>query len=147
MIGKISPEKDLNKLLINLGFEKIVKLGKENLKIEFVKKIKDEYSRTKKINQQDIDNLKAVQDEMRKIKIDCYIIVAKTADSYEPEEIELLKSLKNEDRNFIVLSNKELEPYHPYWEIEETEKLPEKYALDMMGMYRNSLFLYLNDKT
>ncbi|MFA6159663.1 MAG: 2Fe-2S iron-sulfur cluster-binding protein [Parcubacteria group bacterium] len=54
VMGKISPEKDLNKLLINLGFEKIVKLGKENLKIEFVKKIKDEYSRTKKINQQDI---------------------------------------------------------------------------------------------
>ncbi|MDO9231516.1 MAG: 2Fe-2S iron-sulfur cluster-binding protein [bacterium] len=53
-MGKISPEKDLNKLLINLGFEKIVKLGKENLKIEFVKNIKDEYSRTKKINQQDI---------------------------------------------------------------------------------------------
>jgi len=54
VMGKISPEKDLERLLSNLGFEKIVKLGKENLKIEFVKNIKDEYSRTKKINQQDI---------------------------------------------------------------------------------------------
>ena len=103
-------------------------------------------SEGQKINQQDIDNLKSVQDIMKKIKIDCYLIFTKTADSYEKEEIELLKSLKNEDRKFIVLSNKELEPYHPYWEMDETEKLPEKYALDMMGMYRNSLFLYLNDK-
>lgn len=102
-------------------------------------------SEGQKINQQDIDNLKVVQDEMKKIKIDCYLIFAKTVDSYEAEEIELLKALKKDDRKFVVLSNKELEPYHPYWEMEETEKLPEKYALDMMGMYRNSLFLYLND--
>jgi len=102
-------------------------------------------SEGQKINQKDIDNLKAIQDEMEKIKLDCYLVFAKTADNYEEEEITLFKSLKDEDRKFVVLSNKELEPYHPYWEIDETEKLPEKYALDMMAMYRNSLFLYLND--
>lgn len=54
LMKDISAEKNLNGLLADLGFEKIIKLGKENLKIEFVKNIKDEYSRTKKINQQDI---------------------------------------------------------------------------------------------
>lgn len=96
------------------------------------------------INQQDIDNLKQVQDDINKLGIDCYIIFSKTADNYGGEEIVLFNSLKTEGRKFVILSNKELEPYHPYWELDETEKLPEKYALDMMGMYRNSLFLYLN---
>jgi len=98
-----------------------------------------------KINQQDIDNLKQVQDNINKLGIYCYIIFSKTADSYETDEIELFKSLKNENRKFVILSNKELEPYHPYWEMDEIDRLPEKYALDMRGMYRNSLFLYLNE--
>ncbi|MFZ2975745.1 MAG: 2Fe-2S iron-sulfur cluster-binding protein [Candidatus Moraniibacteriota bacterium] len=53
-IKNISAEKNLNKLLADLGFEEIIKLGKENLKIEFIKNIKEEYSKSKKINQQDI---------------------------------------------------------------------------------------------
>lgn len=103
-------------------------------------------SEGQKINQQDIDNLKRVQDDVNKLGIDCYIIFSKPADDYESDEVELFKSLKKDGRNFIVLSNKELEPYHPYWEIEETEKLPEKYALDLMGMHRNSMFLYVDKK-
>ena len=102
---------------------------------------KSEYQ---KINQQDVDNLKRVQDDINKLGIDCYIIFSKMADSYETDEIELFKSLKNENRKFVILSNKELEPYHPYWEMDDMDNLPEKYALDMKGMYINSLFLYLN---
>lgn len=102
-------------------------------------------SEGQKINQQDVNNLKAVQDEIEKINIDCYLIFSKITDAYESDEIDLFRSLKDENRKFIVLSNKELEPYHPYWEMPETEMLPEKYALDMMEMYRNSLFLYVKD--
>ncbi|MGD0597669.1 MAG: hypothetical protein ABSA64_09160 [Sedimentisphaerales bacterium] len=102
-------------------------------------------SQGQKVSQQDIDNLKRVQDEVNKLGIDCYIIISKTTDSYEVDEIKLFKSLKDENRNFVILSNKELEPYHPYWELDETDKLPEKYALDMMGMHTNSLYLYLNE--
>ncbi len=100
---------------------------------------------SQKIDQQDIDNLKHVQDGINRLGIDCYIIFSKVADSYEPGEIELFRSLMSEGRKFVMLSNKELEPYHPYWEIDETDKLPVKYALDMMGMCRNSVFLYLNE--
>ncbi|MDD4901728.1 MAG: hypothetical protein PHE24_01190 [Patescibacteria group bacterium] len=101
-------------------------------------------SEGQEVNQQDVNNLKRVQDDINKVGIDCYIIFSKTADNYEASEIELFRTLKNEGRKFVILSNKELEPYHPYWEMEKTDKLPEKYALDLMGMYRNSLFLYLN---
>ena len=104
-------------------------------------------SEGQKIDQRDIDNMKKVQDEVEKLKIDCYLIFAKTADKYEMEEIELFKALKEENRKLIILSNKELEPYHPYWDIAEKEQLPEIYASDMMGMYRNSVFLYLDDKS
>ncbi len=102
-------------------------------------------SEGQKINQQDVDNLKQVQDNINKLGIVCFIIFSKTTDKYDSEEIKLFESLNNENRKFVILSNKELEPYHPYWELEETDRLPEKYALDMMGMYRNSLFLYLNE--
>ncbi len=101
-------------------------------------------SEGQKIDQRDVDNLKAVQDKLQDINLECYIIFAKTADIYDEDEIKLFESLKAERRRFIILSNKELEPYHPYWEMEETERLPEKYALDLAGMERNSLFLYLN---
>ena len=103
-------------------------------------------SKGQKINQQDILNLTRIQDKLNALGLDCFIIFAKTADKYESEELALFKTLSSENRKIIILSNKELEPYHPYWEMEETEKLPEKYALDMMGMHRNSLFLYLRDR-
>lgn len=103
-------------------------------------------SEGQKINQKDVDNLKQVQDKIDKLGIDCYIIFSKTADSYEMEEIELFKSLDNEDRKFVILSNQELESYHPYRETGDGKELSERYASDMAGMYRNSLFLYLQEK-
>lgn len=104
-------------------------------------------SEGQKVNQQDIDNLKQVQGDINKLGIDCYIIISKMADIYEADELQLFRSLKNENRKFVILSNKELEPYHPYWEIDETDRLPENYALDMRGMHRNSLFLYLRENS
>lgn len=104
-------------------------------------------SEGQEINQQDINNLKAIQDEIEKLQIDCYLIFAKTTDQFKPKEIELFKSLKQEERKLIILSNKELESYHPYWDITEKDKLPESSVLDMMGMYRNSVFLYLDDRS
>jgi len=101
-------------------------------------------SERQRINQQDIDNLKQVQDKVNRFGFDCYIIFSKTADSYEQDELDLFKSLKNEHRKFVILSNKELEQYHPYWNIDEVNKLPEKYPSDLMGMHRNSLVLYLS---
>jgi len=100
-------------------------------------------SEGQQITQQNINNMKAVQDEMKKIKIDCFLIFSKTVDNYNSSELQLFNSLKEENRKFIILSNKELEPYHPYWELNETENLPEKYALDMSGMCRNSQYIYL----
>jgi hypothetical protein len=97
-----------------------------------------------KITPKEINNLKEVQDRIKNLGINCYIIFCKMNDQYELDEIDLFKTLKKEYRKFIILSNKEMEPYHPYWEIPEKENLPEKYALEMEGMHQNSMFLYIN---
>jgi hypothetical protein len=97
------------------------------------------------IDQNDIDNLKAVREKIKPLGIDCYLIFSKTAEGFSQNEIELFKQLENEKIPVILLTNKELEPYEPYWELEETDRLPQKYALDMEGMYRNSAYLYLSE--
>lgn len=97
------------------------------------------------IDQKDVDNLKFIRDKFNNLNIDCYLIFSKVAEKFEQSEIDLFKKLKEENIAVILLTNKELEPYHPYWEIEEVDTLPEKYALDMIGMARNSEYLYLRD--
>ncbi|NMB80611.1 MAG: hypothetical protein GYA14_02200 [Ignavibacteria bacterium] len=97
------------------------------------------------IDQKDVDNLKIVRDKIKKLNIDCYLVFSKVSEKFEQSEIDLFKKLKEENIPIILLTNKELEPYHPYWEVEKANNLPEKYALDMAGMARNSDYLYLRD--
>ncbi|MFZ2193687.1 MAG: 2Fe-2S iron-sulfur cluster-binding protein [Candidatus Moraniibacteriota bacterium] len=51
---KIKPEKNLNKLLSDLGFEKIIKLEKEKSEDEVIENVKTEYAKREKINPKDI---------------------------------------------------------------------------------------------
>lgn len=97
------------------------------------------------INKEDIENLKMVREMVNKIGVNCYLVFSKTAKEFTNEEIKLFKQLQKEKIPVILLTNRELEPYHPYWELEEKDDLPEKYALDMRGMVRNSSYLYLKD--
>lgn len=98
------------------------------------------------INENDINNLKYIQEKLNKIWVDCYLIFSKTTDKFKISELELFKKLKTENRKFILLTNNELEPYEPYWELDNTENLPRKYANNMEDMYINSVFLYLTEK-
>lgn len=96
------------------------------------------------IDQDDVNKLKGVREKIiKKLNIDCYLVFSKTTMKFEQSEIDLFKKLKEENIPIILLTNKELEPYHPYWEIKEVNNLPEKYAHDMAGMSRNSAYLYL----
>ena len=97
------------------------------------------------IDQEDVDNLKFIWNKVKSLNIDCYLVFSKTAEKFEQSEIDLFKKAKEENIPIILLTNKEMEPYHPYWETPEVDNLPEKYALDMTGMSRNSVYLYLRD--
>lgn len=97
------------------------------------------------IDQKDIENLKFVRDKIKNLNIDCYLVFSKTAEKFEQSEIELFKKLKEENIPIILLTNKELEAYHPYW---ENKELPKEYiyVFDMEQMSRNSLYLYVQEQ-
>lgn len=97
------------------------------------------------VNINDVNNLKAAREKLISKGFSCYLVFSKTADSFTSTELDLFKQLKSEEIPFILLTNSELEPYHPYWEGENVDRLPHKYALRMSEMARNSDFLYLQD--
>lgn len=93
------------------------------------------------IDDKDIDNLMRVREKIKVLDVDCYIILSKTADTFSSDELRRFKSLFKKDIPFILMDNKVLEPYDPYWEIED---IPHQYAHSMEEMYHNSLKIYLS---
>jgi len=97
------------------------------------------------IDQVDVDNLKVVREKINGLGIECYLVFSKTAKEFTKDEIKLFKQLQSDNVPIILLTNKELEPYDPYRELDEVDNLPERYALNMAGMARNSAYLYLRN--
>ncbi len=100
---------------------------------------KDEWGR---VNRADIDNLMGAKERIESIGIECYLIFSKTANEFNPDEIDLFKALKSENTPFILFTNRELEPYHPYWETGR-EDLPFEYVHTLGEISRNSQYIYL----
>lgn len=64
------------------------------------------------INVNDIANLRAVADSFPAERFDVYIVLAKLCD-FTPDELDLARSLNTEhQRRVILLTERELEPYH-----------------------------------
>ena len=95
-----------------------------------------------RITSQDVSNLKAAREKLKAIGLDCYLVFSKTADSFYDEEIMLFRGLKAENVPFVLFTNREIEPYHPYWE-KESENLPVRYPHTLAELARNSEFIYL----
>jgi len=100
------------------------------------------------ITQDDCNKLKEVAKKLSSLnrEMGVYIIFSKTSDTFLPEEISLFKELFREIK-LILLTNRELEPYHPYWleggGIEED--IPEKYPLSLSDLAENSFARYLKN--
>jgi hypothetical protein len=75
-----------------------------------------------------------------------YIAFGKTADHFEPEEIDVFQQLRAEGIAIILFTNKELEPYDPYWE-KDDEELPHKHAVGLRELVENSIARYLGPVT
>jgi len=99
------------------------------------------------ITQDDCNKLKEVAKKISsKGNMEACIIFSKTSDTFLPEEIVLFKELAKEAK-LILLTNKELEPYHIYW-LEEggiEEDIPEKYPHSFSDLVRNSFARYLKN--
>src|SRR6185503_4371872 len=66
------------------------------------------------ITAEDVENLKAVRDRFAPTGIYVFPIFAKTAESFQPEEIALFRQLSEEDVDFMLFLNRELGTYEPY---------------------------------
>jgi septin family protein len=113
----------------------------DNEKIEWV--LGEAKSAGGKIEADDVAHMKAIADKLKGIGVIPYLVFSKTADSFSPEEIELFKTAKTETYSVILFSNKEIDPYNPYYESDDTEKLPHKYAHSFDDLVRNSEYRYL----
>lgn len=98
-----------------------------------------------RITRDDVENLVAVRENLAAKEFRCYIIFAKTADEFEPEEIEYFRGLKERKIPYILLLNKELEPRRPYDRYTDAQ-LPRKHALSLEDMARNSARIYTPDE-
>jgi hypothetical protein len=95
-----------------------------------------------RIDEKDIGNLRMIHEKLWRKGINCYLIFSKTADSFLPEEIALFESLQKDLIPFVLFTNRELEPYNPYWE-EERADLPHRYPLSLQELADNSHHIYL----
>jgi len=97
-----------------------------------------------KIDEEKISKLKNIREHFERKGLKCYLIFSKTADEFTKDEIELFKSLTEENIYPILFTNKELEPYEPYEEYRKLN-LPRQYAVTLEDMAMNSVHIYLKD--
>ena len=97
------------------------------------------------INANDIASLRAVADSFPRGRFEVYILLAKLC-AFTPEEIELARSLNGEHQlRVIMLTERELEPYHLF---ERTEKLfkIDRYSGSPENLARATVSIYLDPK-
>ncbi|QWC87785.1 hypothetical protein [Cupriavidus metallidurans] len=95
------------------------------------------------INAIDIENLRTVADSFPKKRFEVFILLSKLC-AFTPQEIELARSLNYEHLyRVIMLTDRELEPYHLY---ERTQKLfkMEQYATSVDDLARATVYAFLN---
>ena len=96
-----------------------------------------------KIEADDVAHMKAVADKLKATGVKPYLVFSKTADSFSAEELELFRAAETEKYSVILLTNKEIEPYNPFYEGDDSDKLPHKYVHSFDEMVRNSEYRYL----
>lgn len=92
------------------------------------------------INAKDIENLRAVADAFPRNRFDVFILLAKLC-SFTPQEIELAKSLNEQHRRrVILLTDRELEPYHFY----ERTNIADHHGGDAAGLALATETIFFN---
>ena len=95
------------------------------------------------INADDVANLRAVADSFPRERFEVYILLAKLC-AFTPAEIELARSLNGEHQlRVIMLTERELEPYHLF---ERTEKLfkIDRYCSSPEDLARATVAIFLD---
>lgn len=98
------------------------------------------------IDANDIENLKFVYEAFKRKCYKPYIIIAKAADRFSEDEINLFKKVKADEYRLILMTNRELEPYNIYDEYRGKIKLPREHPFSLQDLHWNSDFIYLKDQ-
>jgi hypothetical protein len=95
------------------------------------------------INANDIANLRAVADSFPRERFEVYILLAKLC-PFTPAEIELARSLNGKHQiRVILVTDRELEPYHLYERSEKLFKI-DRYAGSPGDLARATIAIFLN---
>lgn len=97
------------------------------------------------ISDNNIKNLIKARELFLKKHINCILIFSKTADAFNSNEMSRFRALLDDNVPFILLTNKELEPYHPYMD-SECEEVKSMHAFNLEEMYRNTIKIYFGRK-
>jgi hypothetical protein len=90
----------------------------------------------------DVQNLRVIAEGFAaKHDVKTFLIFAKTADAFRPEELDLFKQLAHDGEAPVLMTNQELEPYDPYEDVRSTVPVAHPFTLGEMA--RNSQFIYL----
>jgi len=94
------------------------------------------------IDDNDIANLKLIREKLIQLGMECYLIFSKIA-KFTDAETARFKVLQTENIPIILLTGAELdEPMQPYWNSKDPS-LPQKHAVSLEDLQRNSAYLYL----
>jgi hypothetical protein len=93
------------------------------------------------INENDVSNLRKIADSLPSERFEVYILLAKLC-GFTPAEVELAKSLNDQNQpRVIMLTERELEPYHVYdrtknfFKIEENASSPKDLAQATVAIF------------
>jgi hypothetical protein len=94
------------------------------------------------ITDNDVENLSTARQQFASSGINVVLIFSKTADAFHPEELAMFQKLAEQDVDFILFSNRELQGYEPYGSYKR-EELVDQYPSTLEGMAWNSRKIYL----
>lgn len=95
------------------------------------------------ITNDDTEKLLQVRDAMERARIKCCLLFSKTALEFTDAEIDRFRRLNMEKIPVILFAAQELEPYDPYENVKDKDKLPYPYASTFFEMAANSAYQYL----
>ena len=99
------------------------------------------------INSTDIEHLRQVADALPRKRFETYIVLAKLS-PFTPEEIALARTLNDRYRQrAILLTARELEPYHFYERTQSEFKEISGHASRPQDLANNTALMYFTDKT
>jgi hypothetical protein len=95
------------------------------------------------IDVNDIENASRLVNAVREQGMTGHAAFIKTANSFQESELNLFRQLSDAGIPPVLFTNRELEPYQPYWEAGTPDKVPHQHPMSFSDLARNADHRYL----